>query len=166
MDHAGRPIRPDVRLAAHEIWKHACQRTQTVLSDHAPAAELMETAVAQVSRYLDRKGALHSSPKHGLLTVAFCRGLRRYAAKLSRLEPIGGWMEFSNQAAAENWIEKVNARLDLENTVRKLSERNGFVLMLRAAGFEWKEIARILGTSPAALRNSFWRELAKLRVLP
>ena len=56
VDHAGRPIRPDVRLAAHEIWEQACQRTQAVLSDHAPAAELMETAVVQVSRYLDRRG--------------------------------------------------------------------------------------------------------------
>jgi DNA-directed RNA polymerase specialized sigma24 family protein len=126
----------------------------------------METAVVQVSRYLDRRGATQSSPKHGLLTVAFCRTLRRYAAKLSRLEPMGGWSEFSNHPAAENWIAQVNARLDLEKMVRKLSDRNGFVLILRAAGFEWKEIAQILGTSPAALRNGFWREVEKLRVLP
>ena len=58
IDDAGRPIRPDVRLAAQEIWQEACRRTQAVLADNAAAAELMEYSVAQVSRYLDR----HSAP--------------------------------------------------------------------------------------------------------
>jgi hypothetical protein len=46
----------------------------------------MENTVAQVSRYLDRIGAPLATRKHGLLLVAFCRALRRYAAKSSRLE--------------------------------------------------------------------------------
>lgn len=89
MDRAGRPIRPDVRLAGHEIWEQACRRTWALLGDHAPAAELMESTVAQVSRYLDRVGAPSSTRKHGLLLVAFCRALRRYAAKSKRLELVG-----------------------------------------------------------------------------
>ena len=89
-DQAGRPIRADVRLVGHEIWKQACQRTRALLDDHGPAAELMENTVAQVSRYLDRIGAPESSQKHALLMVAFCRRLRRYATKLNRLELVGG----------------------------------------------------------------------------
>lgn len=100
VDHTGRPIRSDVRLAGHEIWEQACQRTKVLLDDLSPAAELMENSIAQVSRYLDRIGAPESSQKHGLLMVAFCRGLRRYAAKLNRLEFVGGAGELSSRRSS------------------------------------------------------------------
>lgn len=163
MDRTGRPIRPDVRLAGHEIWEQACQRTHVLLADDGPAAELMEYTVAQVSRYLDRIGAPLSTRKHGLLLVAFCRALRRYAAKVSRLELAGGSGDLTNHTADNAWIRQVNARLDLENIVRQLSERNAAVLTLRAAEYEWKEIAQLFGVSAGAVRNSFWREIEKIR---
>jgi len=163
VDRAGRPIRPDVRLAGHEIWEQACQRTQILLADRAPAAELMESSVAQVSRYLDRIGAPPFTRKHGLLLVAFCRVLRRYAAKSKRLELVGGTGELSNCTPDTDWVRQVNARLDLENIVRQLSERNAAVLMLRAAEYEWKEIAQLFGVSAGAIRNAFWREIGKIR---
>lgn len=162
-DQAGRPIRADVRLAGHEIWKQACRRTQALLDDQGPAAELMENTIAQVSRYLDRIGAPESSQKHALLMVAFCRRLRRYATRLNRLELVGGSGELSSRTLGEGWIAQVNARLELARMVRKLSDRNGTVLMLRAAGYEWKDVAQILGKSPAAIRNSFWREIERIR---
>jgi DNA-directed RNA polymerase specialized sigma24 family protein len=163
VDHVGRPIRTDVRLAGHEIWEQACQRTQVLLADQSPAAELMENTVAQVSRYLDRIGAPLSTRKHGLLLVAFCRALRRYAAKSSRLELVGGSDELSSHTAENAWVSQVDARLDFEKIVRQLSERNAAVLTLRAAEYEWKEIAQLFGVSVAAIRNSFWREIEKIR---
>lgn len=163
VDRAGRPIRPDVRLAGHQTWEQACQRTHLLLSDQGPTAELMENTVVQVSRYLDRIGAPLSTPKHGLLLVAFCRALRRYAAKSRRLQLIGESDELSNRTAADAWVRQVDARLDLERIVRQLSERNAAVLTLRAAEYEWKEIARLFGVSATAARNSFWREIEKIR---
>jgi len=163
VDQAGRPIRPDVRLAAHEIWEQACQRTQALLDDYGPAAELMENSVAQVSRYLDRIGAPESSEKHGLLMVAFCRGLRRYAAKLNRLEFVGGSGELASRALDEGWAAHVNARLELARIVRRLCDNNGTALMLRAAGYEWEDVGQIMGKSPAAIRVSFWREIRRIR---
>ena len=163
VDQSGRPIRPDVRLAGHEIWEQACKRTRAILDDHGPAAELMENSVAQVSRYLDRIGAPHSSRKHGLLMVAYCRRLRRYAVKASRLQLMGEDSEFSNRTASNGWIRQVDARLDLQNIVRRLSKRNGMVLTLKSAEYEWKEIAAIFGMSVAALRNGFWRDVEKIR---
>lgn len=163
VDQAGRPIRPDVRLAGHEIWKQACQRTKALLDDHGPAAELMENAVARVSRYLDRIGAPQSSPKHGLLMVAFCRGLRRYAAKLNRLQFVGGASELPSRTSDEGWIGRVNARLELARLVRKLRDENGAALMLRAAGYEWEDVGQILGKSSAAIRIGFWREIKRIR---
>jgi DNA-directed RNA polymerase specialized sigma24 family protein len=162
-DAAGRRIREDVRIAAHEIWEEACRRTNAVLRDGTLAADLMERSVAQISRYLDRVGAPLFSRKHGLLMVAFCRALRRQVATSRRLEFVGGSSALSDRAIDEGWIRQLNARLELENLVRHLSERNGQVLMLRAAGFEWDEISRLLGASVAAVRNSYWREIRKIR---
>lgn len=163
VDQAERPIRRDVRLAAHEIWELACQRTQALLGDYGPAAELMENAVAQVSRYLDRIGASECSGKHGLLMVAFCRGLRRYAAKWQRLEFVGGSGELASRVWDEAWVSRMNARLELTRIIRKLQPENRTVLMLRAAGYEWEDVGRTLGKSAAATRINFWREIKKIR---
>jgi DNA-directed RNA polymerase specialized sigma24 family protein len=123
----------------------------------------METAVAQTSRYLDRIGAPLPPRKHGLVMVAFRRALRRHTAKLSRYEFVGDPDELSWRASSMAWVSQADARLHLEDMVRKLSARNGDVLMLRAAGYEWKEIAVVFGTSVASVRNGFWREIKKLR---
>jgi DNA-directed RNA polymerase specialized sigma24 family protein len=164
VDLTGRPIREDVRQAGHEIWEQACQRTRFLLGDAGSAAELMETSVAQVSRYLDRIGAAESSgARHGLLMVAFCRGLRRHAAKLSRLELVGGSGELAIRALDDGTMRRVDACLDLESIVQRLSDTNSAVLVLRAAGFEWKEVAELFGTSVATVRNRFWREIDKIR---
>jgi DNA-directed RNA polymerase specialized sigma24 family protein len=162
-DGSGRPIHPDVRSAGREIWKQACQQTMAVVADDAPAGELMETAVAQVSRYLDRIGAPLSSRKHGLLMVAFYRALRRYRAKSARLELLGASTDFSDLAIADDWLARANARLDLEKFIRRLTGRHAEVLMLRAAGYEWREIAEMYGTTVGAIRSSFWREIEKLK---
>lgn len=163
VDGVGRRIRPDARLAAHGIWEQACQRTIASLGDHGPAAELMECAVAQVSRYLDRVGAPMASRKHGLVMVAFCRALRRHCAKLRRLELVGSSSELAKRSPAKSWEAEAHARLELENLLRRLSGRNADVLMLRAAGYEWIDIASLFGVSASALRNAFWREIDRLR---
>ncbi|HKU24092.1 MAG TPA: hypothetical protein VJQ54_01405, partial [Candidatus Sulfotelmatobacter sp.] len=101
--------------------------------------------------------------KHGLLMVAFCRGLRRYAAKLNRLEFVGGSGELASRTFDQRWVGQVNARLELERMVRKLRDEHGTVLMLRAAGYEWEDVGLILGKSSAAIRVSFWREIKRIR---
>ena len=145
-------LRPTVDPARHSL-----------LGDYSPAAELMEYTVAQVSRYLDRIGAPPSTRKRGLLLVAYCRARRRYAAKSSRLELVGGSGELSNHTAGNPWVRQVDARLDFEKIVRQLSERNAAVLTLRAAEYEWKEIAQLFGVSAGAIRNAFRREIEKIR---
>ena len=87
IDRTGRPIRPDVRAAAHGIWDCACRRAYSLIDDCSQAAELMESSVAQVSRYLDRESVLvFSRELDGLLMCAFRRALYRRATKLNRLE--------------------------------------------------------------------------------
>lgn len=123
----------------------------------------MEGAVAQVSRYLDRIGAPLSPRKHGLVMLAFCRALRRYQEKCARFKMQGGSADWDDVRIDANWVPQADARLDLERIVRRLSARNAEVLMLRAAGYEWKEIALVFKITVAAARNSFWREIEQIR---
>ena len=163
VDFAGRPIRPDVRAAAQEIWREACRRTEAVLADYGQASELMESCVMQVSRYLDRQCVpLYSRTMNGLLTLAFTRSLQKQAAKLKRLESVGGTNDISAYHADDLWSRQVEARIDLDNLVRRLSQRSSTILALRYAGYDWQEIARLLGTSVTSIRNSFWREVRRI----
>jgi DNA-directed RNA polymerase specialized sigma24 family protein len=164
VDHAGRPIRPDVRAAAHGIWGCACRRAQSLNSDYSQAADLMENTVAQVSRYLDRGGVVvFSRELDGLLMIAFQRALYRHAAKLRRLETFGGPGELSNRAIDRTWVRQVHAQLELEQIVRLLSERSRTILALRYAGYTWKESAKLLGASVPAMRSAFWRDVARVK---
>lgn len=163
-DQSGRAIRPDVRAAGHEIWEQACQRTEALLGDRSFAAELMENSVIQVSRYLDRMHAPVISRKQGLLMTAFCRALHRHAARLSRLEFVGGSQELSVWPCPGGWANDVESHCDFDRIVHRLSERNSQILMLRAAGYEWKEIASLFNSSISAVRNGFWREITKIRM--
>jgi len=163
-DRTGRPIRPDVRAAAHGIWGCACRRAQSLIADCSQAAELMESSVAQVSRYLDRGSVLVFSREiDGLLMCAFRRALYRHAAKLNRLQPVGGAGELSSRAVDRTWSRQVDARLEFEQIVRLLCERSRTILALRYAGYTWKEAARLLGSSVPALRSTFWRDVTRVK---
>lgn len=163
-DRAGRCIRPDVRTAAHAIWDCACRRAQFLISDCSQAADLMESTVAQVSRYLDRGGVVVFSRQiNGLLMLAFQRALHRRVAKLRRLETLGGTAELCNRVVDRTWTRQIHARLELEQIVRLLSERSRTVLALRYAGYTWQESAKLLGASVPALRSAFWRDVARVK---
>src|SRR5208337_118334 len=166
VDAAGRPIRLDVRTAAHQIWDAARRQAQHLLGDASEAPELMENAVAEVSRYLDRSGAeLFTQNTAGILMCAICRSLRRYARKLSRLELAGGSTELSERRIAPDWTALVELRLDLERLTHHLNDKSRTMLDLRRNGFDWKEIADVLQMTDIAARAAFWREVkrAKLR---
>jgi len=164
VDRAGRLIRPDVRAAAHGTWGSAFKQAQSLNSDCSQAADLMESTVAQVSRYLDRTGvAVFSREIDGLVMLAFQRALYRVVAKLRRLETLGGTEELSNRAVDRTWTRQVQARLELEQIVRLLCDRSRTILALRFAGYTWKESARLLGASIPALRSAFWRDVSRVK---
>ncbi len=163
-DRAGRPIRPDVRAAAHGIWACACRQAESLISDCSQAADIMESTVAQVSRYLDRNGVVvFSRAMEGLLMTAFQRALYRRIAKLRRVETWGGTGELSHRLVDRTWAHQVHAHLELDQVVRRLCERSRTILALRYAGYTWKESARLLGASVPALRSAFWRDVARVK---
>src|SRR5258706_3977007 len=148
IDGKGRPIRPDVRAAAHGIWSCACRRAESLISDCSQAAELMESSVAQVSRYLDRGSVLvFSRDLDGLLMCAFRRTLYRHAARLNRLQPVGGAGELSRPAVDRTWCRPDCARLEIEPSVRLLRERRWTTFALRHAGDTLDGAAPLRGSS-------------------
>ena len=165
LDYSGRPIRTDVRAAAHEIWPHACARTQVVLGDSGDAAELMEKSVSQVSRYLDRPGAApHNNDTAALLMCAYLRALRRHAMKLSRLKLVGSMSDLADSRFAYNCASQQDCRLDAEKAGLQLSNKTRTMLELRIAGFGWKEIARMLDMTDSAAQAEFSRAIRKVRL--
>ena len=124
-DRAGRPIRPDVRAAAHGIWACACRQAESLISDCSQAADIMESTVAQVSRYLDRMVSSCSHERWKAFYAAFQRALYRRIAKLRRVETWGGTGELSHRAVDRTWAHQVHAHLELDRVVRLLCEKAG-----------------------------------------
>jgi DNA-directed RNA polymerase specialized sigma24 family protein len=165
LDPTGKPIRLDVRSAAREVWDEACRQTRALLGEPCEAAVLMERSVAQISRYLNRRGVpTFSQDTSGLLMCAFCRALRRHVAKLRRIELAPDLNEASERPPTRSCTTEEDCRLDAEKAVRQLSERGRQMYELRHAGFEWREIAQTLKTTDAAARAEFSRDLKRARL--
>lgn len=166
LDLAGRPIRPDVRSAARELWSYACQQTRVFLGDPSEAPGLMEASVVQVSHYLDRLAAPHfERDASALLACAFYRRLRRVLAKHRRLELIADVTGLRAPKVSQSCLSKEDCHLDAEKVVRQLSDRARQMYELRTAGYGWKEIADKFEMSDAAARTEFSRELKRLKGL-
>ena len=141
------------------------RRVVFVLGDASDAADLMEVCVSRVSRNLDKRNVPSFSQKTpALLMVAFGRELSSYMAKLRRIEPVGDANQFSERLSVPSWANEVELRLDLEKLVRRISKRSRAILGLRDAGYDWNEIAALLGVSVSVAKNGFWRELREARV--
>jgi hypothetical protein len=163
-DPAGHPIRADVRCAARELWDQACQQTRVFLGDPSEAPGLMETSVIQVSHYLDRRAVpLFDQDAGALLACAFYRGLRRYIARLRRLELAADVSHLAVSRVGRSCLSKEDCHLDAEKVVRQLSDRARQMYELRNAGYGWKEIADKFEISDAAARAEFSRELRRIK---
>jgi hypothetical protein len=167
-EDTGRPFRPDVREAAHRVWKGVRLKAQEILGDPGDAAEVLESSVKSISRYLDKNNVpLHSADPGGLLTLACYRALRRLARRQWRIEFVGGSSELAEILRVPDWRDEIDRRLFLEELARELDMKNRGILRLKIAGYDWKEIASIVGMNASAVRQGFWRDVRKahLRLL-
>jgi AraC-like DNA-binding protein len=161
-EDSGRPFRADVREAAHRVWKLVCLRAQEILGDPSDAAEVLESSVKIISRYLDKNNVpLHSADPGGLLVLACYRTLRRLARRRRRIEFVGTSSELADILRVPDWRDEIDRRMFLNELARELDAETRGILRLRIAGYDWKEIARMLGMSASTLRQGFWRDVRK-----
>src|SRR5436190_13958614 len=115
VDDRGSPIRADVREAARQLWPEAVKRVRRRLSDSAEAAQLMENAVAHISRHLNRFQAPPFNPKvPSLLSLHFSQRLNRLASRLERVTSVGDRTSIEEYAAIEGWTDRIDRNIDLE----------------------------------------------------
>jgi DNA-directed RNA polymerase specialized sigma24 family protein len=125
----------------------------------------MERSVAQVSRYLDQRGAQSCSENAGrLLMCAFYRSLRRHAARLRRIQFTDCSNEILAPAVARECTSKEDCKLDAERAASQLSTRAQGMYQLRRAGHDWNEIAQTFGITPTAARAEFSREIKRVKL--
>jgi hypothetical protein len=161
-DDKGRPIRADVRVGAREVWPKAHRRARYTLADADDAATLMDSAVSQASRYLDRIGKpLFSGETAGLVMLTFTKVLRRHALQAERLTTVGTSYDMQEHAKTGDSTHAIVCRLDLQKILRGVSPRSRTILALRTAGYDWDEVAKCLQITRTAAKNTFWRELRR-----
>lgn len=162
-DASGTSIRADVRASARELWSNACRQTKALLGEACEAYRLMERAVIQISRYLDRQAIpLFARDTDRLLMCAFGRALRRLAAKRRRIV-LPGDSEIDAMLTARRIAIDQDRMLDAERATSQFSDRTRRMHDFREAGYDWKEIAPMFDTTEAAARAEYSRELKKAR---
>ena len=167
-DQTGVQLRPDVRESAHRIWRWVLFKAQEMLGDSSDAADVLEVSVRTVSRYLDKNNLiLHSADPTGLLIVSAYRALQRVAKKRRRFELVGPTNDLAEALRAPDWRHEVDHRIFLKELAGQLEPTTRGLLRLRLAGYDWKEIAKMVGLTPDAVRMRFWRDVRKahLRLL-
>jgi len=163
VDDQGKPIRTDVRRAAHQLWPEAVKRVRRTLSDPAEASELMEGSVIQISHHLDHTNMpFFASKIPSLLSLHFSQELRRLAKKLGRVKLVGDKTNIEQYAVAEGWAEQIDRRLDFKKIIGRLKAKSRTIVAMRLEEHNWNLISAKMGESAESLRKSFWKDLRKV----
>lgn len=160
VDDQGRPVRTDVRQAAHQLWPEAVKRTRRMISDPAEAAELIEISVVCISHHLDRKETpAFAENIPSLLSLHFSQELRHLAKKLGRIKLVGDNSAIEAFAVVEDWTERIDRHHDFEKAMGYFRPRMRILVYMRLELHSWELIGAKLGKRPATLRKEFWKEL-------
>jgi hypothetical protein len=144
------------------VWNTVCLKAQHILGDATDSPELLERAIKTISRYLDKHQAVpYSNDPAGLLVLAFHRSLYRLASRRNRIIFLGDGNAVAEMLRAPDWRQETDNHLFLEELARELSNESRLILRLGIIGYDWKEIARMLGTRSQVLRQRFWRDLRR-----
>jgi len=155
---SGLEIRAAVRTSAVAIWRWDKMRTELFLGDSADLAPLMETSAVATSAYLDSLGpGAASANVRAVLRKVFCRALARHAGRLRRFEPASP--EIESQILEPSWEDSFIRELLFEKLASYLSADAVTILSNRRHGYEWDDIAAMLGMPVAIVRSRFWREI-------
>jgi hypothetical protein len=163
VDEQGRPIRADVRQAAHGLWPEALRRVRRTVSDAAEAAELMETTVLQISHHADRTNTpMFAANIPSLMSLHFSQELKRLAKKLGRIRLLGDRADIEQYAIIESWADRIDRHLDFKKVIGYLKPLTRTLVTMRLEEHDWNLIGAKMGERPASLCRAFWRDLREV----
>ena len=140
----------DQRLieVAHQVWPRARKIVVGILGSAEDAPRIVEIAVHQASRALERNGPV-ATPERYLITAVKRESLRelRERQRFVPLDPAllerlytPRWKDSEDRATFRVLVEQLKARMD--NKTRRMFE-------LRCLDYRWERIARALDYSDA-----------------
>ncbi|HKQ74231.1 MAG TPA: hypothetical protein VJ810_11115 [Blastocatellia bacterium] len=152
-------IRPEVYRAAGELWPQAESFISSRLHDRPAGWQLMLKAAAAVSRKLQEQPDQIRDLKP-YLWVTFKRLIsdevekeNRYQSLESEQQPTTDVRPSSERLDDQILIQEIMAQMD--SWTRKVFE-------LRVLGYQFEDIAQMLGMRPNLLRSKFSKNIKKL----
>ncbi len=167
-DKRGRPIDPKVLDAAQRNWGRVLEYVRRELQDAPRAAEILERVVHSVSNAMRRN--FHRQRVKDLdayLYWAFTRKVRKIVARERMIQYVAFSEDLVPLETAQDskWVHKIEDEILLKQLLGYLEERPRGMVLLRAGGYSWKEVARALGISVNNALVQFNHAIEKSRKL-
>jgi DNA-directed RNA polymerase specialized sigma subunit len=167
VDHRGRVLRLDVRIAAKKTWEAACALALKELIDIHDATDIMEKTVAQISNFLNER---ESIPPEGdnipaLLMKNFRLELLKHKERwLERSQQIENPEEIAEYRQHAIWEPVIHSQLDFNVFFEPLTDREKVILLTREQGkYDWDTVGKACGISGSRARHIHAEAVRKMK---
>ncbi len=150
-------VQPEVYDAAGELWPQALSFAQDNLGDISMGRQLMFKASALVTRKLIEQPD-HISTLKGYLWQTYRRLVLTEKGKSQRLYPLDVEAEGRRGISTNDPDEEIL----IQEVRRRMDEWTRLVFELRVIGYDYEEIAQMLGTRANRVRSKFDKQIKKL----
>jgi len=166
-DKLGKPIDAELLAVAQRSWKRVLTYAHQQGLDGAVAAGVLERAVQTLASVMDRHPQLRKEIKNldDYFFWVVAHRLKRRAAKEPPVEYVGSIDELTSLPglSGPDWIEAFENELALKELSAHMTAETRFILDLRAEGWSWREIAKVLGVKRNTAQVKFLRGIERAR---
>jgi DNA-directed RNA polymerase specialized sigma24 family protein len=163
----GKAVETDLLDAARRTWTRMLSYAQRFQQDPSTSADLLEEILLALSRARRTRRGLCNPIKNldSYLYVAFVRRLNRLVSREPKIQFVGSLQDLDSFSGIQTRATPPAVEDDV--LVRELlqytNQRTRQMFFLRASGYSWKEVARILRTSANSAQVLFNNGMGKAR---
>lgn len=152
----------EVYQVAKEIWLHAEHLAVNLLQDSHKGVQLLNKAVAQVSRLQKKHPAAIKNLKSYLYRSYKNLLLAELEKENHRREILNGWRRDHDALFEENEEAKINKKI-LVNEIRlRMDDWTREVFDLLQIGYKYEELVPLYGSAANVIRSKFSKKTANL----